>query len=126
MEPGSRFEKARLYTVGKDTVADHGWLDLQRILPIGRSSFGIFEREALCNTTMIYASRHQPIPQSRRPAYPAVRAAGGDENTKGPGDGRTTTGVVVKPRPKVKKPSMYKVLMLNDDYTPMEIGRAHV
>ena len=30
------------------------------------------------------------------------------------------TGVVIKTRPKVKKPSMYKVLMLNDDYTPME------
>lgn len=29
-------------------------------------------------------------------------------------------GVVVKARPKVKKPPMYKVLMLNDDYTPME------
>src|SRR3954454_9130387 len=30
------------------------------------------------------------------------------------------TGVVVKTRTKTKKPSMYKVLMLNDDYTPME------
>jgi ATP-dependent Clp protease adaptor protein ClpS len=30
------------------------------------------------------------------------------------------TGVVVKSKPKTKKPSMYKVLMLNDDYTPME------
>ncbi len=30
------------------------------------------------------------------------------------------TGVATKARPKVKKPSMYKVLMLNDDYTPME------
>ena len=30
------------------------------------------------------------------------------------------TGVVTKARPKTKKPSMYKVLMLNDDYTPME------
>lgn len=30
------------------------------------------------------------------------------------------TGIVVKTRPKTKKPSMYKVLMLNDDYTPME------
>ncbi len=30
------------------------------------------------------------------------------------------TGVVVQNRPKTKKPSMYKVLMLNDDYTPME------
>lgn len=30
------------------------------------------------------------------------------------------TGVVVRSRAKTKKPSMYKVLMLNDDYTPME------
>lgn len=30
------------------------------------------------------------------------------------------TSVVVKPRPKTAKPSMYKVLLLNDDYTPME------
>ena len=43
-----------------------------------------------------------------------------EERKNGGDDGRTTTGVVVKPRAKVKKPSMYKVLMLNDDYTPME------
>ena len=36
------------------------------------------------------------------------------------GDEGPTTGVVVKAKPKTKKPSMYKVLMLNDDYTPME------
>jgi ATP-dependent Clp protease adaptor protein ClpS len=30
------------------------------------------------------------------------------------------TGLLLKPRPKTKKPSMYKVLILNDDYTPME------
>lgn len=29
-------------------------------------------------------------------------------------------GVVTKTRPKTKKPSMYRVLMMNDDYTPME------
>ena len=29
-------------------------------------------------------------------------------------------GLLLKPRPKTKKPSMYKVLLLNDDYTPME------
>jgi len=34
--------------------------------------------------------------------------------------GGSNTGVVVRTRPKTKKPSMYKVLMLNDDYTPME------
>ncbi|HKK30954.1 MAG TPA: ATP-dependent Clp protease adapter ClpS [Alphaproteobacteria bacterium] len=35
-------------------------------------------------------------------------------------EGNPSTGVVVKTKPRVKKPSMYKVLMLNDDYTPME------
>jgi ATP-dependent Clp protease adaptor protein ClpS len=36
------------------------------------------------------------------------------------GEEGPSTGVVVKTRPKTKKPSMYKVLLLNDDYTPME------
>ena len=36
------------------------------------------------------------------------------------GDEGPQTGLVTKPRPKTKRPSMYKVLMLNDDYTPME------
>jgi ATP-dependent Clp protease adaptor protein ClpS len=39
----------------------------------------------------------------------------GDDDDKTP-----NTGVVVKTTPKVKQPSMYKVIMLNDDYTPME------
>ena len=30
------------------------------------------------------------------------------------------TGVVTRTRPKTKQPSNYKVLLLNDDYTPME------
>ena len=30
------------------------------------------------------------------------------------------TGVATRTRPRTKKPSNYKVLMLNDDYTPME------
>ena len=30
------------------------------------------------------------------------------------------TGVVIKTKPKTKKPSLYKVILLNDDYTPME------
>ena len=30
------------------------------------------------------------------------------------------TNVLLKTRPKTKKPSMYKVVLLNDDYTPME------
>ena len=30
------------------------------------------------------------------------------------------TGVTVKPRARTKRPSMYKVWLLKDDYTPME------
>jgi ATP-dependent Clp protease adaptor protein ClpS len=35
-------------------------------------------------------------------------------------DDDQSTGVVVKTKPRTRKPSLYKVLMLNDDYTPME------
>lgn len=37
-----------------------------------------------------------------------------------PNDGDEDIGVVTKEKTRAKKPSMYKVLMLNDDYTPME------
>jgi ATP-dependent Clp protease adaptor protein ClpS len=35
-------------------------------------------------------------------------------------DGKPGSGLAVKTRTRTKKPSMYKVLMLNDDYTPMD------
>ena len=40
----------------------------------------------------------------------------------GSGDDRNDGGVdvVTKPKPKTKKPPIYRVLLLNDDYTPME------
>jgi len=41
-----------------------------------------------------------------------------DRGNSGGGDGGT--GVATKTKPKTKKPSMYRVLLMNDDYTPME------
>ena len=38
----------------------------------------------------------------------------------GDGDDDRRTGALTLTRTRTKKPSMYKVLMLNDDYTPME------
>jgi len=35
-------------------------------------------------------------------------------------DGNGQSQVALETRPRTKKPSMYKVIMLNDDYTPME------
>ncbi len=52
------------------------------------------------------------------PVTLSIRLNGGDE-----GDaigGGPSTGVITEAKPETKKPSMYKVLMLNDDYTPME------
>jgi ATP-dependent Clp protease adaptor protein ClpS len=35
-------------------------------------------------------------------------------------DDDPSIGVATKTKPKVKRPSLYRVLLLNDDYTPME------
>ena len=42
--------------------------------------------------------------------------------TLGPGRNRTDgeTGIITKTRSKTQRPPLYKVLILNDDYTPME------
>ncbi|MEJ6593886.1 ATP-dependent Clp protease adapter ClpS [Parasphingorhabdus sp.] len=44
----------------------------------------------------------------------------GDDADKGSDDDDTNLGIATKTRAKTKKPSPYKVLILNDDYTPME------
>ena len=51
----------------------------------------------------------------------AVVRLGPDEGGQG-GDGKTgfETGTITKAKPKTKRPSLYRVLLLNDDYTPME------
>jgi ATP-dependent Clp protease adaptor protein ClpS len=67
--------------------------------------------------------RHSPIEPREEPCasgaepVPAVRAA--DEDGAGGGSG-DQVGIATKTRARPKKPSMFKVLMLNDDYTPME------
>jgi ATP-dependent Clp protease adaptor protein ClpS len=45
------------------------------------------------------------------------RMTEGEDGDEGRGTG---TGIATKTRAKTKKPTPYKVLMLNDDYTPME------
>lgn len=44
----------------------------------------------------------------------------GDDRKDAPRRPGGDTVVSVKPRTRTKKPSMYKVLLLNDDYTPMD------
>ena len=63
---------------------------------------------------------HRTVSSSDR-AIPPLRAADeGDDDGRGtPGSG-DQVGVATKTRAKPKKPNQFKVLLLNDDYTPME------
>jgi ATP-dependent Clp protease adaptor protein ClpS len=57
---------------------------------------------------------------------PPVRAMAESKNVRAMADkdegtpGTPGVGIATRTRAKAKKPSMYKVLLLNDDYTPME------
>src|SRR5262249_16586454 len=44
---------------------------------------------------------------------------GNDEN-RSTGPSGPATSVITKVKPKTKRPNLYRVLILNDDYTPME------
>ena len=60
----------------------------------------------------------QPRPEQAPPAM-TFQITASDSDRKD-GDTGTGVGVATKTKPKTAKPSLYKVLLLNDDYTPME------
>ncbi len=67
---------------------------------------------------LIYWGSVSPIPKAclserRVTLHPFIMSSGKDRP-----DGET--GVITKTRPKTQRPPLYKVLLLNDDYTPME------
>ena len=59
----------------------------------------------------------QPVLQTdaARAARDPAKTPGGDDGGNGSG-----TAVITRTRTATKKPNMYRVLLLNDDYTPME------
>src|SRR6201990_3038431 len=62
-----------------------------------------------------------PEPRSdiTRQDAPAPRLADDDRKPRGV-TGQPGSAVITKTRPQTKRPNMYRVLLLNDDYTPME------
>jgi ATP-dependent Clp protease adaptor protein ClpS len=51
----------------------------------------------------------------------APTSAGPGDRRNAPGrNGDSGTAVITKTAPKTKRPNLYRVLLLNDDYTPME------
>ncbi len=59
-------------------------------------------------------------PASTRITGADRREDGGGSGDNRPDGGNPNIGVATKTRTRTRKPAMYKVLMLNDDYTPME------
>jgi ATP-dependent Clp protease adaptor protein ClpS len=53
------------------------------------------------------------------PAAASAPRMSNDESRAG-GTGGPATSVIAKVKPKTKRPNLYRVLILNDDYTPME------
>src|SRR5258708_33924500 len=47
------------------------------------------------------------------------RMAGGNDKRRGEDEGQGTA-VITRVKPQTKRPNLYRVLLLNDDYTPME------
>jgi ATP-dependent Clp protease adaptor protein ClpS len=78
-----------------------------------RFSVEISNACAMLQLTSISDSSAPPV------AVSAPRMANNDENRSG-GSGGPATSVIAKVKPKTKRPNLYRVLILNDDYTPME------
>ncbi len=70
----------------------------------------------LTDPTVPQTPRVFPVSAAPRP----VRTSSVRREDGGAGDNPPNVGVVTKTRTRTRKPAMYKVLMLNDDYTPME------
>ena len=62
----------------------------------------------------------RPLPMSPNRTYLAGVRMGDDDRTRRGDDGGPVTGVVTRVKPQTKRPNLYRVLLLNDDYTPME------
>ncbi|WP_417308533.1 ATP-dependent Clp protease adapter ClpS [Devosia sp.] len=65
------------------------------------------------------APRRSTVIDSRLQADPKdpKKSDSGDVNDDG---GKGDTATISKPETRTKRPSLYRVLLLNDDYTPME------
>ncbi|WP_369415120.1 ATP-dependent Clp protease adapter ClpS [Acuticoccus kalidii] len=59
-------------------------------------------------------------PAWTRLSAPIASDQGNDDGGDDGGNTDAGTLVITRPKPKTKRPNMYRVLLLNDDYTPME------
>ena len=69
----------------------------------------------------MHESPHHPFPTATRARRAGdARMMRGDDDRDDDSIGGTGTDVITRTKTKPKKPSLYRVLLLNDDFTPME------
>jgi ATP-dependent Clp protease adaptor protein ClpS len=64
--------------------------------------------------------RRPTEPNASAPGKPPAPRLANEDNNKRRGLGTPGTAVITKTKPQTKRPNLYRVLLLNDDYTPME------
>jgi ATP-dependent Clp protease adaptor protein ClpS len=107
------------------TASFDGALSLLRVI---RANFAIWVGilEGNKGREAAPASDHLRVRKSNEPmptinvTLQVLPARLADDDRKRKGDGSPGTAVITKTRPQTKRPNLYRVLLLNDDYTPME------
>jgi ATP-dependent Clp protease adaptor protein ClpS len=68
----------------------------------------------------IDAGIHRPVCKTPLLGLALPMRMAGRDRKSGNGGASSGTGIATRVKPKTKKPSLYRVLLLNDDFTPME------
>jgi ATP-dependent Clp protease adaptor protein ClpS len=76
---------------------------------------GLDFRESRIEAGFLWPVRKTPLLGLSLPLQMADR-----DRKSGNGNVSSGTGIATRVKPKTKKPSLYRVLLLNDDFTPME------
>jgi ATP-dependent Clp protease adaptor protein ClpS len=93
--------------------------------PIRKSMDGFLNRQQTLNVGAVVHLGVKKVPAGQMISspidviirMPPARLADDDRKR---GNGAAETAVVTKTRPQTKRPNLYRALLLNDDYTPMD------
>ncbi len=78
-----------------------------------------FAADPMIASAAILPTAERPCRDERR-GLRMVPHMGDDERKRKSDSGGPGTAVITKTKPQTKRPNLYRVLLLNDDYTPME------
>jgi ATP-dependent Clp protease adaptor protein ClpS len=76
--------------------------------------------ETLTSRGLFAPGRKGAAPVAARPLRERTPPVAAKEPRRGGNDGGSGTAVITRTRTQTRRPNMYRVLLLNDDYTPME------